>query len=347
MNFDTPATGTDAPNHSGGELDRSAAVSLLLGNAEDSTNAVPEDAETGELEAAETDDVENDAEVSADAENPSDIDAEADDTEAEDVQASEADATEATVDDTPEPDETPEPRKLKVKIDGQELEVTEAEAVNGYQRQADYSRKTQELAQERKAIAELEAKYADGLALIENQIRPQEPNWDEVRANSPDEYPALYADWQRKQAAFNQVQSERAAIVERQKAEQTKILQETKVQEQQALMRAIPEWTDQTAFESGRNRIMKYATSIGYSEEEIGSALDHRAIVTMNKAALYDELMAQKPKVQAKIQDKPKTPKARARETDAARKVKQRKQLRDQVRKTGSRDDALRFLLGN
>jgi hypothetical protein len=41
---------------------------------------------------------------------------------------------------------------VKVQLDGEELEVPLKEAVSGYQRQADYTRKTQQLAEERKGV---------------------------------------------------------------------------------------------------------------------------------------------------------------------------------------------------
>ena len=41
---------------------------------------------------------------------------------------------------------------VKVKIDGQELDVPVKEALSGYQRQADYTRKTQELAAQRESL---------------------------------------------------------------------------------------------------------------------------------------------------------------------------------------------------
>jgi len=44
-----------------------------------------------------------------------------------------------------------------VKVDGQEQEVTLSELRNGYQRQADYTRKTQELASERQRLEQAEA----------------------------------------------------------------------------------------------------------------------------------------------------------------------------------------------
>ena len=48
---------------------------------------------------------------------------------------------------------------VRVKVDGQELDVPVKEAISGYQRQADYTRKTQELAAQRESL-----QYASTLA---------------------------------------------------------------------------------------------------------------------------------------------------------------------------------------
>ncbi len=60
---------------------------------------------------------------------------------------------------------------VKVQLDGEELEIPLKEAVSGYQRQADYTRKTQQLAEERKNVqfaqAIQQALDNDPLATIE------------------------------------------------------------------------------------------------------------------------------------------------------------------------------------
>ena len=56
-----------------------------------------------------------------------------------------------------EPEETtPKSEVHKVKVGDEELEVTTEEALKGYMRQADYTRKTQEIAAVRKELAEKE-----------------------------------------------------------------------------------------------------------------------------------------------------------------------------------------------
>lgn len=58
------------------------------------------------------------------------------------------------------------PQTYKVKVDGQELEVPLDELLNGYQRQADYSRKTQE-------VAAMRRQYEEQMAALNNPQQPQ------------------------------------------------------------------------------------------------------------------------------------------------------------------------------
>lgn len=58
-----------------------------------------------------------------------------------------------------EPVETDEEPTFKVKIDGEDKELTQEELVRGYLRQADYTRKTQALAEERKRLEESARQY--------------------------------------------------------------------------------------------------------------------------------------------------------------------------------------------
>jgi len=69
-------------------------------------------------------------------------------------------ATESAAADTPEvsSEATTEPGDAyTVKVDGEESQVSLSELQDGYQRQADYTRKTQELAEERQRLQQAEA----------------------------------------------------------------------------------------------------------------------------------------------------------------------------------------------
>jgi len=90
-----------------------------------------------------TKEAEADPEVRAD--DSSDYESSYDEPQAEesDVSAEEAEYQEEVVEEAP---------KYRVKVNGEELEVSLDELLNGYSRTADYQKKTQSLAEQRKAV---------------------------------------------------------------------------------------------------------------------------------------------------------------------------------------------------
>ena len=77
-----------------------------------------------------------------------------------------------------EVEEVEEQPVYRVTVDGEEIEVTQDELINGYSRQQDYTRKTQELANQRKTIEQQaqelqqrDAIYAQLLPKMEAQLQ--------------------------------------------------------------------------------------------------------------------------------------------------------------------------------
>ena len=105
---------------------------------------------------------------------------------------------EAAADDEDTGDESPEVQLVTVKIDGKTEQIPLEEAIKGYQRQADYSRKTAALAEERKsfdqdrqAVVQERTQYAHLLNALQQQLQaqqPQEPDWQKLYDSDPFEY---------------------------------------------------------------------------------------------------------------------------------------------------------------
>ena len=70
----------------------------------------------------------------------------------------------------PQPQPVPQPEMQTVRVDGQDVQVSMDEMRNGYMRQADYTKKTQELAQQRQ---QLEAQRQAMMAQFANNPAPQ------------------------------------------------------------------------------------------------------------------------------------------------------------------------------
>lgn len=102
-------------------------------------------------------------------------------------------------------EQTPAPKTFKVKVDGAEHEVTEDELLKGYSRQQDYTRKTTELSEQRKAVATESdairvdrAAYADQIAMLKKALEtatPAEPNWPELAKGDAEIYKATRQAW--------------------------------------------------------------------------------------------------------------------------------------------------------
>ena len=223
---------------------------------------------------------------------------------------------------------------VTVKINGKEQQIPLKEAIAGYQRNADYSQKTQALAQERKAfeaernnvVAE-RAQYSQLLTALSSQLEqlmPQEPNWEELHRNDPINYPLIRDQWRDYRERLVATQAEQARLQQIEAIERQERLREVVSQGQKYLQEKVPEWKDEAKWEQAKKSLRDYGLKVGYSEEELRQAYDPRALIVLDKARKYDELMANKPKpVKAANAPKPMksggTSSVPARSTDFAR----------------------------
>lgn len=279
-----------------GLAEAATAISALMDGPEPQPkdqNDVEAIAEVEETEASAEDDVE---------------------TSYEDDQASEEDLSEYEESDTVEAadDDAEEAPKLDslvtVKINGKEQKVTLKEAIDGYQRQADYQGKTQALAEQRKAL-EVERKqseeyrnyYAQQLQVMEQQLQqflPQEPNWEQLHRDDPINFPIIEKQWRdlKERAAYTQ--AEKARLAEIASYEQQAQLQQLVQEGRKFIVEKMPEWKDEAKWNAARGKLREYGQTVGFTQEELAQAYDPRAIVLLEKARRYDALQANKPKPQ-------------------------------------------------
>ena len=150
-----------------------------------------------------------------------------------------------------------QPQRIKVKAAGEEKEVTLDELIKGYQLGADYTKKTTEVAEQRKAVeaerkAIEEAKYVrDNYAqrlqaveqLLTSQQTPQE-DLNLLKENDPIGYAVKVAEMAEKKEQLAAIRAEQARIAQEQQSEYAQAMQ-AKVQEEAAkLAQALPEFSD-------------------------------------------------------------------------------------------------------
>ena len=232
----------------------------------------------------------------------------------------EGEEVEDTTDQEDDGEEAEEEVQLyKVKIDGEEAEVTLEEALSGYQRERTFHKRMNEVSQKSKAIEaesaetkRLRDEYARGLQQLDQALRVPEPNWEELRrTKTNEEFASIHAEYQIQQNNLAKVQQQQQAIMSQQQAEAQAQYQNHLKAEFDTMLDKIPAWRDEKVREAERSKVISYAKSkMGYTDDEIAQASDHRAIVTLRKAMLYDELMGGKTQAKKKVKTAPKMVKA-------------------------------------
>lgn len=203
-------------------------------------------------------------------------------------------------------DEEPKPRKLKVKIDGQEFEVDEDEAARGYQRQADYSRHMQALQAEKQAAQAERTRYQQQLEqfIPESVARYQALQQAAEQYRQEGNFEALSAvqyDMQAEAARYQQANAERERIKDEQDAQTAAQRQQALQHAERAVLETIPEWRNpetRKAEVAEVSRIIGDYVSKYYGEHapqvmsEINDGMyGPMPIILARKAMLYDKLM--------------------------------------------------------
>ena len=269
------------------------------------------------------------------------------------AEAQEAEPEEEVTEEEQEDDETEEEEqpRYKVKAAGEEKEVTLDELVKGYQLGADYTKKTTEVAEQRKAndaerAAIEEAKYArdtytQRLQAIEQFITAQTPQEDlsSLKENDPIGYAVKVAELSEKKDQLNAIRAEQYRIGQIQQSEQAQAMQQRVAQEAQKLTAILPEFSDPTKGETVRKEIRNYGKTLGFTDEELSNVYDSRHVVTLHKAMMYDKLQKSKPAITKKVSEAPKMLKAGSGNTKPNNSETIKKQTQ-QLRESGRVRDA-------
>jgi hypothetical protein len=245
-------------------------------------------------------------------------------------------------------EEGEQPQVFTVKVDGKEVEVTLDELQKGYSRTQDYTRKTQQIAEARKQTdAELQEvraereQYAQLLGALQAQVQQAaQPNidWDRLYNEDPIEWVRqreVMRENQEKAAAIQSEQQRLAQLSQREQLQQREMLL---AQEQEALVAAIPEWKDAKKAQAEKAMLVQFGQKIGFTPDDLKNVVDHRAVVMLRKAALYDQMMSKRGQIKPVTNNGPRPAKPGAAGRVSSNTEAVRAQQR--VAKTGRVDDA-------
>ena len=196
-----------------------------------------------------------------------------------------------------EVEEVEEQPVYRVTVDGSEIEVTQDELINGYSRQQDYTRKTQELANQRKTIEQQaqelqqrDAIYEQLLPKLEAQLKGElvnEPDWDSLYNDDPIAFVREKQIWDEKKEKLKAAEAENARLQQESYAQQQQLIAQQVQEGQQRILEIIPEWKNAEVAQQEKLAIRDYGINVlGYTPQEMDAIYDYRALLGLRNAWL-------------------------------------------------------------
>lgn len=246
---------------------------------------------------------------------------------------------------------------VPVSRDGQRIDVPLGEWKDAYQASQDLRAKEakleSELAQRQQQLQDQAQRWAsdieraEAVALAVNDAILSEEksiNWKQLREEDPQEYVLKRQELQDRKA---QLEANVSAInkqkeeAERRYREEIESRQRSYLAEQrEALYKALPDWRDPDKAKAEQTKITRFLRDSGFTDQEIGSVVDHRHLLLIRDAMRYRDVQAKAK--QTRKGEKAKTPviKPGARSTRKGSADEKIDGLRAKLKKTGSVRDA-------
>lgn len=261
--------------------------------------------------------------------------------------APEEEPAEEQSEDEEEPKEEDQPQTFTVKVDGKDVSVTLEELQKGYSRTQDYTRKTQQIAEVRKqveaetqAVRAERAQYAQLLGALQAQLQATEPqvDLDRLYNEDPIEWVRQKEILRERQEKAYAIQAEQQRLAQLSRQEQQQAMEQQLIAQKDALLAALPEWKDSKKAKAEKALVVETAKAVGFTEDDLKQVYDHRLVLLLRKAGLYDQMMSKRQGIKPVVSNGPRPAKpgaaGRVSTTTESTRAKQR------LAKTGRIDDA-------
>jgi len=239
----------------------------------------------------------------------------------------------------------------KVKVAGQEFDVTLEELKNGYSRDADYRRKTEELSYEKKQfMSESEKQRQDYssklnelnqlMSVAQQQLNTEENSVDleKLYEEDPTEAARIEHRLRRKQEKLN-------SAMAKTQSEQNKQFESFLDDQKKKLTSKMPEFSDPDKASKLKSSMKTTLTNYGFNDHEISQVYDHRIIMLVNDAMKYRSMQNSKPNLAKKITKPGKVFSSGVKKDKNELNLTKRKEKLGRLKKTGNINDATSIFL--
>lgn len=161
-------------------------------------------------------------------------------------------------------------------------------------RQSDYTKKTMEVAEQRKAIEAERNAYTQNLNVLAAQLQnavaqDQNIDWNALLENDPVEYLRQKEAATQRAQALQAAQFEQQRVLQQHESERQTQLQSFLKEQRDHLLAKLPEWKDEAKAKTEQSELKAFLASNGLNDQEISGIADHRMILLARKAMLYDK----------------------------------------------------------
>ena len=256
-----------------------------------------------------------------------------------------------TLEDVDNQDEIDEPEEDIVELASGE-KITLSELLNGYERQSDYTKKTQKVAEQRKEIEVLETKTKEKLSILDQKVselnaladslvsqdKSSEVDLLQLAQDDPAEAMRIMAEREVKAKAEKEARDKiQAAQEELNKEREVEFMNYLEVQSE-ALLSKIPSWKDENNRKTEQKKLLSLAKDkYGFTEAEL-QIYDHRQWLVLQDAFKSQAVDAAKSKVQEKLKKAPKLLKSKTPKPKAQINSEKTKQLKSKLRTAKGRN---------
>ena len=247
--------------------------------------------------------------------------------------------------------EAEEPELHRIKVSGQELEVTLDELKAGYSRDSDYRQKTHTLGLERRDLDNQKESFRqsydtrlselnDLIGTADGFIRQQQGSKDLQKLYDEDPTAAARLDYQLREQE-RQLDGMKSTAQEAYRKQY-----DDYVTAQRDLAAAkIPEYSDPNKTDQFKTNMRTTLRSYGFNDGEIGSLADHRMLMVIRDAMSYKSVKDKRPIAQKKVANAPRVVKSGIAKSSSS---SGREGIRNKIgrlKKTGHLKDAQNALL--
>lgn len=207
---------------------------------------------------------------------------------------------------------------VTVKVDGKTTQVPLAELVNGYSREAHFTRKSQVFAEQQQAFETQRSQVTQGLQQHFQQLTGlitlahqellrdyQGIDWNRLRTEDPIQWAVKDREFQNRNAQIQQAMQQTAQQYQQQQQVQQQEIAQRLPQERERMLEINPAWRDDKQFQADRAVMAESAKKMGFTDAEISQIYDHRYMLALHYASQFLKLQAQAPQALKKVRAAP------------------------------------------